>query len=893
MLFVSDRNLKLLSLLFLVSLFFATLIQYNERSSFYIGHSIDRVLNGLSSTPVDSEPSVFRRREARRVFLSPSHYQRDRAGAIDVFQKGDSSICRIYKVCRMKNGEVYYPRWMKRHVSLLREKCGLSDIRFAPAKSLKNEFGTSVYYDWVGPNMPTPTLPKFVSNPLSYFYAHKEAKRSLLGEKSTPTVVNRTCIPAPADDGGAQISIVCGSRPEGRIAHPVIVVNTDTEQPKAHSDFYHIIRSTYNEKHGEIMSILDPDSRALKRPKLCFRSVIASGTADYLSGFTTRSPSDIPLNVSALQWTFKDGINTKTQNFSQNDRTDSFNSVKNETLTGERKYYHNSSAMETLPTFEDFESSEFQSERNESETTIRLETEGGVELFTHRAVDGFQWNNSHTGNLSEHVYGICRVYRACLSSDRSIVLPKWMNKSAEKLKSHCGIESIVFLQDDEFDLMFEKIKVSSRNKRALNPLASQPDMEVFFDLIGTREYRTQKHHFLTDFLHDGIHALDALYNRDDTGMTSFRRRCIYRPDSTVGKEAQENGTCAHGPMHINDLKPLFLVDNRFRPTGIHGKFIRQLTAMMPPKNRNGPGFIRGSELSKSGHKQSTCFRSIVVTRNAYPPSSVLEAAERNIFFTQNNISRDTPKPIVKGECKVRVALIPAQKERKVSTWTKGEGELANEDDIISAIKTVGHSMAEQAGSKVKIEVKRVKRIGHDLVEDKKMIQQSEVIVSPNNPALTSIMFARPNTLVVEVQPFSYATGPYRSFAGTFKLGYRSIMANPDYETFEKCVHDNFRMDWTRNISDAELEANKEGLLKLYRDARDNFNGTVSDLHLERRATDRGVMRKYYIPKERVCARSQRLKIDANLVAIIVGKHATTLCEKHAEQTSRIETVLRL
>ncbi|CAN8063732.1 unnamed protein product [Agarophyton chilense] len=892
MLFASDRSLKLLAFLFLISLLFATFIQYNDNAYSHFEHSVDRVLNGLYSTPVDSEPTPSRRWRAQKLFLSPSHYQRDRAGAIDVFEKDGISVCRVYRVCRLKNGKVYLPRWMKDHLSILNDKCGLVDVHFAPVKSLKNEFGTSIYYDWLGPNMPTPALVKFVKNPLPYFFAHKSATRSKLDQKSTRNPINRTCIPAPADESSAKISAVCNSRPEGRIAHPAIVVNADEEQPKAHSDFYQLMRSTYKEKHGESMSILDPSSGALKRPKLCFRSVIVSGTADYFAGLTTHRTANSSQNATAVRWSFKHENDLNVHNISNTEETGLLKQTKNKTFVGEHSGPSTNGTVETLPTFEEFESSQFRSEQKESETAIRLETEGGVELFTHRAVDGIQWNNSHTGKLSEHVYGICRVYRACRGPDQSIVLPNWMNKSAARLKNHCGIESISFLPDDEFDLTFEKIKVSSRNRRARSVVASQPDMEVFFDLIGTREYRTQKHHFVTDFLHDGIHALDALYNRDDTGMTSFRRRCIYRPDSKVGREAHEIGTCAHGPMKAEDLKPLFLVNNRFQSSSIHGKFIRQLAEMMPPKNSKGPGFILGSELSKSGYKQSTCFRSIIVTRNAYPPSSVLEASERNIFFAQNNISRDAPKPIVEGECRVRVSFMAAQKQKKQSTWAQGEGDLVNEEDIISAIKTVGHTMAERAGaSNPKIEVRRIKRAGHNLSEDKKRIQESEVIISANNPSLTSIMFARPQTLILEVQPFSYAAGPYRSFAGAFKLQYRSMMANPDYETFEKCVKDNFNMDWSGNVSEAELEVNKRGLLKLYREARDRFDGTVSDLHLEHRHTSRGVMRKYYIPKERVCARAQRLKVDANLVAVIVGKHAANLCQRHTEGRSKLEATM--
>lgn len=884
----SERTLKGLTLLFLTLLILFTFLEQNQASNLHLEGSLDRVLSYFSTVPVDADSETSLRRQAKRkVFLPPAYYQRDRGGAIDVFEKNGASMCRIYRVCRMKNGQVYYPRWMKKHHSVLEEKCGLTDLNFAPVKSLKNEFGTPMYYDWLGPNLRTPALLKFSKNPTSHFFAHKNATKSLLETNQNVSSVHRTCIPAPRRTRKSDKSAVCDSQPEGHIAHPAILVNTIQGQPKAESDFYSLYRRTYMEKHGESVTILDPTSRLLRRPIVCFRSVIASASADHDAGFTAESSAAISNNAS--QWAAKRETNTTTDP----ENAPREESVSNQSIEAQSTRVLNTSTYGMLNTFDEYEDTQLNSEQGQKHLVHKMELEGGVELFTHRAVDGQRWNNSKQEELSKQVYGICRVYRACRGADQSIVLPNWMKNNSVQLKEHCGIDSVTFLQDDEFDLMYEKVRVSSRNRRFLNPRASQPDMEVFFDLIGMREYRAQKHHFVTDFLHDGIHSLDALFNRDETGMTSFKRQCIYRPDSGVRKTALRDWVCAHAPVKIDELRPVLIVNDRIKSSGSHGKYIRQLAAMMPPKKGKGPGMLLNSELSRSGYNQSTCFRSIVFTRNSYPPSSVLDAAERNIFFAQNNISREPAKGSGEGECEVHVTMLRPQKQ-KGNRWFKNQGELTNEEDIVAAIETLGKAILDDSRSKeqtANIIVRRMKHSGLDIEEDKKLIQQSHIIISTNNPSLTGIVFAKPGTVVVEVQPFSYSAGPYRSFAGTLHLDYQSVMANADYQAFESCVKDSYKKDWGESVSASEMEAKKEGLLKLFRDARDNFNGASSALHLEKRVLDNGGLREFHIPQERICARAQRLTVDANLIAIIVGKKAAALCQKHAEHRLRSDAVL--
>lgn len=158
-----------------------------------------------------------------------------------------------------------------------------------------------------------------------------------------------------------------------------------------------------------------------------------------------------------------------------------------------------------------------------------------------------------------------------------------------------------------------------------------------------------------------------------------------------------------------------------------------------------------------------------------------------------------------------------------------------------------------------------------------------MVLSGNDPSLTSIMFARPHTVVVEVQPFGYSSGPYRNFARSLNLTYNSVMAQPDMISFEKCVQERHQKDWPLGVSEDEMEARMNGLLRLFREASENFDGSTASLDLTTTKLSDGTVRGGYIPRERVCARAQRLKVDAESVATIIAKEAIKICQLRKEQ----------
>lgn len=153
----------------------------------------------------------------------------------------------------------------------------------------------------------------------------------------------------------------------------------------------------------------------------------------------------------------------------------------------------------------------------------RLMDQGGVELFTHRTIDGDSWNASAAKNSH---YGVCRLYKACRNPDSTLLLPEWLRKFKARLTQHCGLPNANFIPNVEFDIMYKKLWQVDEphgfiHLFAAAGLKSRQNPELDMDLIGTRVYRAQEQHFVTDMFHDAIHALDAVLIIEQTMTAHF------------------------------------------------------------------------------------------------------------------------------------------------------------------------------------------------------------------------------------------------------------------------------------------------------------------------------------------------------------------------------------
>lgn len=900
-----------------------------------------RVLN-LSSPGSSSErrsfPGPFLFRRSRRAFLPPSFYETYRGGAIEVFEKHGMTICRIYRICRLRNGHLQAPTWMANHSSLLTSKCGLTGVRYEPTHTLRSRFGVPPHYDWIAPDVPTHALLKIVRDPLSHFFASSNAKESLLDNQAPGKRVYRTCLSKPYRNPRRRSSRICHHRPEGRITNPAFLVNLQEDEAKAGEDYRAALTAQFAELHGAEADVFDPSSALLRAAKACFRSVIATPGAGMVRGTNHGLKHSGPVNLSSISEVTLRANRTAVDEesvFSSErqtqkppralsseegaERTLPSEMDDNTTRTATARHgqgTHNKSAFPVsqkpseLPktTKNRLDQGSHSSFVQESATLKRirqaqqksvLSLEGGVELFTHRTVDGVAWNRSSGIDPGRHVYGICRIYRACRCHNQTLILPAWMSRYHEDLDAHCGLSDVLYLPNSEFDVGYQQRgseNGSSGSMLQSSALYKGPRSELMLDLIGNRVYRAQEQHFMTDFFHDGIHAFDALFNQRRGRHSVFRRNCLYRPDTVVSKNVQKERLCVDLRTEVKELNPAVLLPEILKIKNRSSKYIWQLLAMINPAKETHLHTIFSEQLSPSGPKNSTCFRSIVLTRNSYPPASVFGRGEENVFFTSNNVSRMTTSAQAASRksrqprCKVRLAVLRPQQKKQTSTKKRQKKYLArkpfwhiqNQEELFSLLR----KKATALRPRLELEIREFSDGGKTVVQAKMAVQRAEIILGVNNPVLTNIVFARPQTSIIEVQPFGYSAGPYRSFARSLNLRYSNITSMPDPEQFEDCVRENYRDDWDSVVTPTEMEAAKEKLLRLFHLAREQYDGHTTFLQLARRSTAAGNERTAGIPLERVCARSQRIRVNASIASDLILADALSYCRRSRAGSGR-------
>lgn len=517
----------------------------------------------------------------------------------------------------------------------------------------------------------------------------------------------------------------------------------------------------------------------------------------------------------------------------------------------------------------------------------RIMDNGGIELFTHRSVHGTYWNNLTPE--SAH-YGICRLYKVCRNSDSTLLLPAWLENYRTILRQHCGFSRAKFIPNVEFDTMYTKILNDSDGFHGFNHilattgLKTPSNMEMNLDLIGTRVYRAQEQHFVTDLFHDAIHSIDAVLNYRESNDSPFRRECVYRPPNAIGAEVVK---CENDSPYTPALRPVFVMNNLIKKRNKATRFIRGLVSMIPPRAQDDTRMVFTADLSQTGKNNATCFRSILLTHDVYPPQSVLHETEHNAFYEHNMLKRDSIINKVRSRrdksfrspdniCHIQMTVL---QPRKADEKFRQLGKIDNEDQVLEEAVRVADAVAAKHGlNGMELHIKMLLHNTVNIAQAARIIQQSEVVLGGNSPAMTNIMFARPQTAIVEIQSFGYSTGPYRSFARALNLTYTSVMARPDVSTFEKCVMDKYDRNWGSDVQKDEMEARRNGLLRIFRDAADSFDGVTSAIDLTSLLKQDGSKRRGYIPLERVCARQQQLAVNEEMVGRIVSEQAATICE---------------
>lgn len=784
-------------------------------------------------------------------------YGGDSQGAIEVLEKNGATICRVYTLCRSKGGRLQVPKWMQNESRLLSERCGLDALEFVPTSELRATFSILTFLnDWVGPGVPAPALRLLARNPLSYFFAKKGSGLSLLDKREPlPNHVHRACFAPPG-----QASAVCRNRAEPMLVRPAVLVNTDGAKHYADADFLSALQVDFEHYHGVYLKVFNGQQK-----HMCFRSAIVSPTSNANAGQTVAGISSTEsdknegdLAKDALQWS----------------------------LAAADSAINNAERL--LSSQKESAAAKYGSDA--------MHIEGGVELYTHNAVSDVKKSGAS--------YGICRVFRVCRKDDRSLVFPMWMSRYESVLRSHCNLPPVSYMPDAEFRAAFNVAEtVSTRSRREGQYEIARDGIlpDTALDILGNIVLRESEPHFMTDLLSSAGYAIHALYSESVGKDPVFVRSCLYIPESIAGPDAVRNRNCNSSMEDTSQLQPAVLVNERTRQDTQSSKYIHDVLRMLPPDGV-GPRAVYPSDLGRAGPYGSSCFRSILVTQEKFPPKTVLQDTAKSVFFGKHSSryrrSSTTKSPNKKANsCAVRIIVLQP-KEHDVdfqlainSNDSRGPTDLwpvsvANQEQLLTAIRLeAGRSQFVQDIANFSVEVRTAVLEDKNLHDLAKVMQEGDIVVGVHDASLTSIVFAKPGTSLIEVQPFSYYPGPFGGIARSVGLSYDSASAKPDVETFTYCVNKLKRKSWATGTSRQRIEASANDLQRLFRKAAEAYtlNGTEASAKVLALAVGKESesQRRASIPLERVCARAQRLEVDTEEIAVLVMKRAAAHCARTA------------
>ncbi len=411
---------------------------------------------------------------------------------------------------------------------------------------------------------------------------------------------------------------------------------------------------------------------------------------------------------------------------------------------------------------------------------------------------------------------VCRIQRGCIARDGAVIVPKWMKAHQDRLES-CGLVQIRY----ESDVGWNATGVYGE-----------------FDLFGFVPIRYHIPHFVTDLLPE-LYAEEVM--RPAFSRRNTKHRLCFRENGAPCREGQDR------------LKIAMYTDDKV--VKMKGEdWVPMLVAMLPKR----PSLAFPKTIFDGG--DTACFRSVV----AYSPHSYVRPwrgwyGPKHPLFVRNHISRNSVlKPLDSGgACQVQLTILNRFGWIRRGGYLVGR-DITNVDEILGALETVQQK-------RVKIEVGVEYFENTDFNEQVSIMQKADIILGVHGAGLGNLLFARLDVPFVEVFPFGYYAGPFERLAEALHLKYRFVVSDPDTTNFMECVKKR-----AEQLERPEVASKGK---ELWEDAvREWKRGHSRVLHAQEFKTE-------LLTPIKLCARSQRMMLNANETAKLLFELADDICKK--------------
>eukprot|EP00178_Gracilaria_changii_P010891 TRINITY_DN3151_c0_g1_i1.p1 TRINITY_DN3151_c0_g1~~TRINITY_DN3151_c0_g1_i1.p1 ORF type:complete len:581 (-),score=72.04 TRINITY_DN3151_c0_g1_i1:7372-9114(-) len=422
---------------------------------------------------------------------------------------------------------------------------------------------------------------------------------------------------------------------------------------------------------------------------------------------------------------------------------------------------------------------------------------------------------------------VCRIHNACLKRDGSVLLHPWMKSQKYHLRE-CGVLKVSYMKSEK-------------------DFTQDNELNAGMDIYGIHPTRDHIPHFLTDIL-PMIYAAEVL--RPTSSKMKVKSVC----------EAPKKRRCDK-KIHKDPLYAGFYTSDRTGDLPVSG-WVPQLAAMLPGR----PTARFPKEMFNDTDK--ACFRSII----SYEMGSHVRTGQH--WYGSSKIFDDyglTRAPVLRnggGRCEVQITVLNR------FGWQNRAGFLVGRDIVNIEAVTEGIEKLSKEEKYKNVEA----RVAVEYFENKSfeeqidIMQKADIILGVHGAGLGNLVFARQGTPFIEVQPFTYYAGPFDSVSAALYLPYSRIVAEPDTKNFFECM---------------EQKAQRLGDDSIVSTAREMWNEAV------KRRKESGnlnylMCHRFHQPSlapMKLCARSQRMKINVHETALKVLETAQEVCGRRDEGSS--------
>lgn len=421
----------------------------------------------------------------------------------------------------------------------------------------------------------------------------------------------------------------------------------------------------------------------------------------------------------------------------------------------------------------------------------------------------------------------CRFHRACFSEDGRLYIPEYLKGQLQSLTRRCGLHG-------------SKIDLSGY----YDDSHSTANMDLFNDA-------TILPNTAPDFVHAFLPAmtsLAALYGAEN-GL--FTRRCV-----TVGggfsRACPKESRRYRLAMFLN--RALFLRGRR------HHWVSRFVQDLVPPKPQ-GPVTLNWNSFK---HKV-TCFRSVLVVPDRYPPSEILSSS--HIFYRANGLNRTKLVSRAKyqqdEDCHLRILALNGHAG---NIMVNGE-----ESSLLTNLDAIEHEVTSRGSGTNFTRFGGVTSSITDHYPDMvslnttiQELQRSNVILMGYGTGIMNFLFLRRQVLVVEVVPFGLRTPLFHQFSRACDVRLIRIVARPDERGLIACLGQKNReilKSFRKVVKHVGKLKRNEGLFYKDEDGRrfaecgENHEGKLC----------------------RKCLKEQRLLLDAGQMAWLLLREGVRVC----------------